>query len=99
MRDAQRHQRCLPPAANTFPLVPAHLWVAGLLPRTDFFQALGQLVVSGDQQKSSVLALFWQQILASRQLSQKQAHRRQGGVERPLGAYVPFGQVPLLVPP
>lgn len=71
--DAQRHRggrRCLPPAASIFPLAPAQVRAVGFPPRADFLQALGQLVVSVDQQKSNVLALcFGTRFLASRQLS------------------------------
>jgi len=58
--DTQRHRggwRCLSPAASILPLAPAQLQATGLPPRADFLQALGRLAVSGDQQKSSTLAL------------------------------------------
>lgn len=82
-----------PPAASTFPFLPGQLWAAGLPPRADFFQALGQLVVSGDQQQSCVLdLLFGTSSLASRQLGHWQAHRRQGGAEHPPRAKLLLGR-------
>lgn len=100
--DAQRERgawRCLPPAASIIPFIPGQLWAAGLAPRADSLQALGQR-----GEISSVVALHvGTSLLASRQLGHQQAHTKyswQGGAEHhPPRAKAPPGQVPLLALP